>query len=309
MSAGCMQVILAKTAFIANTAQEFMGAVSLNTSSSHGVSSVILQAAHSNFTNNSAQNVGGLYAENAHVLVSNCIFRHNSAQRAGGVYLQDVMGNATLQDSSFVNNTGTPALCEVVHMLMSCTTRRYISDWHRPHVQQALVESSCMFNVTFVLHALSNMLNTLSRVVACIRHISACTLSAHNAQGDSRQQGGNPDLQPVTRALGRRGNRTKCHELLHLSPFKALLFLSAGSVIHALSDEQDMRKMGGVVQLLPFTYGMMLIGSLSLTGFPFLTGFYSKDTILELAFAHYTFYGIFYCRCIWGSHVRGGRCA
>nr|YP_010338985.1 NADH dehydrogenase subunit 5 [Sahlingia subintegra]UNJ19075.1 NADH dehydrogenase subunit 5 [Sahlingia subintegra] len=65
--------------------------------------------------------------------------------------------------------------------------------------------------------------------------------------------------------------------------FKALLFLSAGSVIHSLADEQDMRRMGGLVQLLPFTYSAMLIGSLSLTGFPFLTGFYSKDFILELA--------------------------
>jgi len=81
--------------------------------------------------------------------------------------------------------------------------------------------------------------------------------------------------------------------LMNHAFFKALLFLSAGSVIHALSDEQDMRKMGGVVQLLPFTYGMMLIGSLSLTGFPFLTGFYSKDTILELAFANYTINGNF----------------
>ena len=81
--------------------------------------------------------------------------------------------------------------------------------------------------------------------------------------------------------------------LMNHAFFKALLFLSAGSVIHALSDEQDMRKMGGVVQLLPFTYGMMLIGSLSLTGFPFLTGFYSKDTILELAFANYTICGNF----------------
>lgn len=81
--------------------------------------------------------------------------------------------------------------------------------------------------------------------------------------------------------------------LMNHAFFKALLFLSAGSVIHALSDEQDMRKMGGVVQLLPFTYGMMLIGSLSLTGFPFLTGFYSKDTILELAFANYTMSGNF----------------
>ena len=75
--------------------------------------------------------------------------------------------------------------------------------------------------------------------------------------------------------------------------FKALLFLSAGSVIHGLSQEQDMRKMGGVAQLLPFTYGMMLIGSLSIVGFPFLTGFYSKDMILEIASAKWTISGQF----------------
>lgn len=75
--------------------------------------------------------------------------------------------------------------------------------------------------------------------------------------------------------------------------FKALLFLSAGSVIHSLSNEQDMRKMGGLTEVLPFTYTMMLIGSLSLMGFPYLTGFYSKDLILELAVANYTFSGVF----------------
>jgi proton-translocating NADH-quinone oxidoreductase chain L len=65
--------------------------------------------------------------------------------------------------------------------------------------------------------------------------------------------------------------------------FKALLFLCAGSVIHALADEQDMRKMGGLRKLLPFTYTMMLIGSFALVGFPFLAGFYSKDLIIEAA--------------------------
>lgn len=75
--------------------------------------------------------------------------------------------------------------------------------------------------------------------------------------------------------------------------FKALLFLGAGSVIHALADEQDMRKMGGLVRLLPFTYIIMLIGSISLMGFPFMTGFYSKDTILELAYGTYTTSGHF----------------
>lgn len=81
--------------------------------------------------------------------------------------------------------------------------------------------------------------------------------------------------------------------LMNHAFFKALLFLSAGSVIHALSDEQDMRKMGGLVQMLPFTYSMMCIGSLSLAGFPFLTGFYSKDVILEVAYAKYTISGNF----------------
>nr|YP_011008415.1 NADH dehydrogenase subunit 5 [Syringoderma abyssicola]WBP70386.1 NADH dehydrogenase subunit 5 [Syringoderma abyssicola] len=70
--------------------------------------------------------------------------------------------------------------------------------------------------------------------------------------------------------------------------FKALLFLGAGSVIHAVGDEQDMRKMGGLRRLLPFTYAMMMIGSLALMGMPFLTGFYSKDVILEVGYATYS---------------------
>jgi NADH-ubiquinone oxidoreductase chain 5 len=75
--------------------------------------------------------------------------------------------------------------------------------------------------------------------------------------------------------------------------FKALLFLGAGSVIHAVADEQDMRKMGGLKTLVPFTYSMMVIGSLALIGFPFLTGFYSKDVILEVAYGKYTTEGHF----------------
>ena len=66
--------------------------------------------------------------------------------------------------------------------------------------------------------------------------------------------------------------------------FKALLFLGAGSVIHAFKDEQDIRNMGGVRNKLPFTYIFMLLGTLALTGFPFLSGFYSKDAIIEFAY-------------------------
>ena len=67
--------------------------------------------------------------------------------------------------------------------------------------------------------------------------------------------------------------------------FKALLFLGAGSVIHAMGDEQDMRKMGGLCQLIPATFLMMFMGTIALTGFPLTAGYYSKDAIIEGAFA------------------------
>jgi NADH-ubiquinone oxidoreductase chain 5 len=84
--------------------------------------------------------------------------------------------------------------------------------------------------------------------------------------------------------------------IFHLSNhafFKALLFLGSGSIIHAVYNEQDMRKMGGLKSLLPFSYSIILIGSLALIGFPFLTGFYSKDLILEAAFAQQTSFSFF----------------
>lgn len=79
--------------------------------------------------------------------------------------------------------------------------------------------------------------------------------------------------------------------------FKALLFLAAGSVIHAMSGEQDMRKMGGLWRKIPYTYALMWIGSLSLAGIGIeglfgFAGAYSKDMILEAAYAHGTWYGI-----------------
>jgi len=75
--------------------------------------------------------------------------------------------------------------------------------------------------------------------------------------------------------------------------FKALLFLGAGSVIHAVSGEQDVRKFGKLTKFIPFTYSMMLLGFLALAGFPFLSGFYSKDLILETAFAKHSLGGGF----------------
>lgn len=75
--------------------------------------------------------------------------------------------------------------------------------------------------------------------------------------------------------------------------FKALLFLGAGAVIHSFSDQQDVRRLGGLINFLPFTYTAMLVGSLSLLATPWLTGFYSKDLIIELAYGQYSFNGTY----------------
>jgi NADH-ubiquinone oxidoreductase chain 5 len=94
-------------------------------------------------------------------------------------------------------------------------------------------------------------------------------------------------------ACGLSAYNVSLFHLMNHAVFKALLFLSAGSIIHSLANEQDMRKMGGLAKLLPFAYSYILIGSLALTGFPFLTGYYSKDLILEIAYARYTIQGSF----------------
>jgi len=75
--------------------------------------------------------------------------------------------------------------------------------------------------------------------------------------------------------------------------FKALLFLGAGSIISALLDEQDYRKMGGLIYKMPFTYISIFVGSMAIIGFPFLTGFYSKDFILESTITSYCIDSIF----------------
>src|SRR5215468_11727814 len=74
--------------------------------------------------------------------------------------------------------------------------------------------------------------------------------------------------------------------------YKALLFLGAGAVIHSVADNQDFRKFGGLKTFLPLTYSVILIASLSLIAIPFMTGFYSKDFILESAYGQYHLSGV-----------------
>jgi NADH-quinone oxidoreductase subunit L len=94
-------------------------------------------------------------------------------------------------------------------------------------------------------------------------------------------------------ALGVSAYPAAMFHLMTHAFFKALLFLGAGSVIHAMSDEQDMRNMGGIWKKIPFTYALMWIGGLALAGIIPFAGFYSKDMILESAWASHTWFGHF----------------
>jgi len=93
-------------------------------------------------------------------------------------------------------------------------------------------------------------------------------------------------------AIGLSSYNVALFHLVNHAFYKALLFLGAGAVIHAVSDNQDFRKYGGLRAFLPLSYSVMLIASLSLVAFPYMTGFYSKDFILESAFGQFYFSSI-----------------
>src|ERR1700754_4867526 len=88
-------------------------------------------------------------------------------------------------------------------------------------------------------------------------------------------------------AIGLSSYNIAIFHLINHAFYKGLLFLGAGAVIHAVVDNQDLRKYGGLISFLPLTYTVILIASLSLVAFPFMTGFFSKDFILESAFGKY----------------------
>nr|YP_009424495.1 NADH dehydrogenase subunit 5 [Opegrapha vulgata]ASB29439.1 NADH dehydrogenase subunit 5 [Opegrapha vulgata] len=92
-------------------------------------------------------------------------------------------------------------------------------------------------------------------------------------------------------AIGLSSYNVALFHLVNHAFYKALLFLGAGSIIHSMSDNQDFRKYGGLRHLLPLTYSVMLIASLSLIAFPFMTGFYSKDFIIESCYGEFEFSG------------------
>jgi NADH-ubiquinone oxidoreductase chain 5 len=93
-------------------------------------------------------------------------------------------------------------------------------------------------------------------------------------------------------AVGLSSYNVALFHLINHAFYKGLLFLGAGAVIHAVADNQDFRKYGGLISFLPLTYSVILIASLSLVAFPFMTGFYSKDFILESAYGQFYFSSI-----------------
>jgi NADH-ubiquinone oxidoreductase chain 5 len=94
-------------------------------------------------------------------------------------------------------------------------------------------------------------------------------------------------------ACGLSSYQTGFFHLINHAYFKALLFLTSGIIIHGINNQQDMRKIGGSLKIFPYSYSFFLIGTLALTGFPFLSGFYSKDIILEVSYMKYKIVGSF----------------
>ncbi|CAK5273195.1 unnamed protein product [Mycena citricolor] len=94
-------------------------------------------------------------------------------------------------------------------------------------------------------------------------------------------------------AVGLSQYNVALFHVVNHSFFKALLFLASGSIIHAVADQQDVRKMGGLIKFLPVTYSLLMVGTISLMALPFVSGYYSKDLILELAYSKYSFSGTY----------------
>lgn len=141
-----------------------------------------------------------------------------------------------------------------------------------------IIRSACFFEGSILSLTIITLMGTLTAFFAATVGIVQNDLKRVIAYSTCSQLG------YMIMICGLSSYSVSLFHLINHAFFKALLFLSAGSVIHAISDEQDMRKMGGLIKYLPLTYVMTLIGSLSLMGFPYLTGFYSKDLILELVY-------------------------
>jgi proton-translocating NADH-quinone oxidoreductase chain L len=152
-----------------------------------------------------------------------------------------------------------------------------------------VLRSSILFEFSQVNLNLITLFGTLTTILASTTGLFQYDIKKVIAYSTSSQLG------YMFLACGTSNYNVAIFHLFNHAFFKALLFLGAGSVIHALNDEQDMRKMGGLFKILPFTFISMLIGTLALVGFPFLTGYYSKDLLIETLLYKYNMTFFFSC--------------
>jgi NADH-ubiquinone oxidoreductase chain 5 len=170
-----------------------------------------------------------------------------------------------------------------------------------PTPVSALLHAATMVTAgVFLLIRLSPIFSLVPSILAFISFIGAFTAffaaSSGLVQNDVKRviaYSTSSQLGYMVLACGLLNFDISFFHLINHAFFKALLFLSSGVIIHSFFLQQDLRFMGGFLPFLPFIYSVFLIGSLSLAGFPFLTGFYSKDLILEFAFSKFTFSSYF----------------
>ena len=168
-----------------------------------------------------------------------------------------------------------------------------------PTPVSALIHAATMVTAgVYLLMRSSPLLEYSSTVLICCLWLGALTTVFSSLIGLFQQDikkviaySTMSQLGMMVIAIGLSSYNLALFHLVNHAFYKALLFLGAGAVIHAVSDNQDFRKFGGLRHLLPLTYSVMLIASLSLVAFPFMTGFYSKDFILESAYGQFTFSG------------------
>jgi NADH-quinone oxidoreductase subunit L len=170
-----------------------------------------------------------------------------------------------------------------------------------PTPVSALLHAATMVTAGIYLMIKLSFLFSIAKVILPIIVIVGATTAFHSAsvalvQNDLKRViafSTCSQLGYMTLACGLGSFEGALYHLYNHAFFKALLFLTAGIIIHGLSNEQDIRKMGGLINFLPFSYIMMVIGSLALGGFPFLAGYYSKELILEQALVSRTIPAIY----------------
>jgi len=237
---------------------------------------------------------------------------------SGTLDLHDINFNfSTLHNLSLTNNTFTVIVGVLLVLAAAGKSAQFLLHTWLPQAMEGPTPVSSLLHAAtlvmagvYLLLRCTSVLNasTIALILAAILGTITALFAASTAivQNDIKRVIAYSTCSQFGYMFASTGLSQTYSTVLHLSShagFKALLFICAGGVIHSMRDEQDMRRLGGTIGLLPFTYAAILIGSLSLMAMPYLSGNSSKDLILELAAVHLTIPGNF----MWmlGSIVAG----